>query len=437
LKGLLQKVFPLEKEDWAKALPLSAFFFLVIITFWVLKPIKRGMMVHYFADSPLKIWGMTFHGAQTEQLGKVLNVIAIYFAVVLFTWLVKKFPRHYLVLIFGVVFSGLFLIYSYLLKHQNGPVVVSFFVLGDVYVTVMVALFWSFTNDIASPQEAKRTYGFIGLGGVVGGFVGASIVESKVQDVGPSFLLLGCIIPMVAVVILAFWVQAKEEKKTHEEGPAATPTKTSEIWEGGKLVFASRYLLAIAGLVLIYEITANLIDFQLASTIETSIPDALKKDAFFGTVGVWTGIASIITQIFLTSWVLDRLGVRVALSFLPVSIFFTSLGFLIFPVLAMVTAMSSVTNAISYSINQSSKEALYTPTPRDAIYKAKAFIDMFVQRFAKGLAVFLNLAFVAFTGANVRWLSLLALALTMGYYGLISFVGKEFKKDAGQVKKAA
>src|SRR5262249_53051195 len=158
---------------------------------------------------------------------------------------------------------------------------------------------------------------------------------------------------------------------------------------------------------------------------------------YFGTVGAWTGIASIVTQIFLTSWVLDKLGVKVALSFLPVSIFFTSLGFLIFPVLAMATAMSSITNAISYSINQSSKDALYTPTPRDAIYKAKAFIDMFVQRFAKAFAVILNLAFVALIGANVRWLSVLALVLTTGYYGLIAYVGKEFKKDEGQVKKAA
>ncbi|MDX1639724.1 MAG: Npt1/Npt2 family nucleotide transporter, partial [Balneolaceae bacterium] len=84
-----------------------------------------------------------------------------------------------------------------------------------------------------------------------------------------------------------------------------------------------------------------------------------------------------------------------------------------------------------YSINQSAKEALYTPTSQDVKYKAKAFIDMFVQRFAKVLAVVLNLAVAAWVGlGNVRWLSVACLVILVFWILLVRFAGREFEKKA-------
>ncbi len=428
--AFLKRIFPLRSEDWPKALPLAAFFFLVISTFWILKPMKRGMMISYFAESPLHFLGHTFDGAQSEQLGKALNVLVAYLAVILFTWLVKRFPRHYLVLIFGALFSGLFLLYSSLLHDLNAPVVVSFYVLGDIFNTVMVVLFWSFTDDICMPPEARRSYGLIGLGGILGGFFGATVVAHNVEALGRSTLLIACVAPMLLVIFLAFNIQRGIVKKTGSRHPAATPTTTSEFWEGAKLVFASRYVLAIAGLILVYGIISNLIDFQFASAVEANIPLELRKDAFFGMVGQFTAIASVLIQVFLTSWVLQRFGVRTALSFLPVAILVTSFGFFVFPVLGLIAAMSIGDNSMHYSINQSAKEVLYTATSRDAIYKAKAFIDMFLERFAKVISVFFAVGFVLVMGNNIRWLSPLILALALFWYGLIVYLGREFRQRA-------
>ena len=390
---------------------------------------KRGVMIGYFGDHPIHFLDYTLNGAQAEQLGKILNVFAAYLVVVLFTYLVKKFPRHYLVLIFAAAFAVLFLIYSILLARLNIFVVMSFYVLGDIFNTVMVALFWAFTNDIASPGLAKRSYGIVGLGGVLGGFVGATVVETSVEGAGRSALLLACIIPMILVVLLAFYVQHQVQKsKSEYEKPATKPTKTSELWEGAQLVFKSRYLLAIAGLVLLYELTSNIIDFQLASTVEVQIREELQKDAFFGTVGRYTGIASILIQLFLTSWIMRRFSVKAALSFLPIAIFVTSLGFLISPLLFFAAAMSVSDNSMNYSINQSAKETLYTPTNPDTMYKAKAFIDMFVQRFAKVLSVGVNLGLVIIAAIQVRWLAALGLVLVTGWYGLVNYLGRQFAK---------
>ena len=85
-------------------------------------------------------------------------------------------------------------------------------------------------------------------------------------------------------------------------------------------------------------------------------------------------------------------------------------------------------NGYSYSINQSAKEVLYVPTTRDEKYKAKAFIDMFVQRFAKALAVGLSLLITTYFAGfeSLRWLSLLTVVLLVLWILAVRYVGRVF-----------
>jgi len=423
----------IRRREWLPTVLMSAFFFLVIAIFWILKPLKRGLLVSYFGDAPVTFFGLTFGGAEAEQIAKFLNVIAAYVVVIVFTILARRFPRHWLVAILTAFFGASFAVYAYLLQDVQSQLVVwSFYVLGDMFNTAMVVVFWAFTDDIWTPEEAKRTYGMVGLGGVVGGLVGATIVNATVEEAGRPPLLLWAILPLALIVIIAFVVNrlttTREERR---ENHAAAPRKTTPAaLEGGKLVFASRYLLAIAAIVGIYELVSNLVDFQLASTVETRVAGDLPKDAFFAMVGQVTGAASIVVQLLLTSWIMKSFGVKVALLFLPIAIATSSLGFLLLPTLVFATAMSASDNALNYSINQSAREALYTPTDPEVTYKAKAFIDMVVQRFGKVVAVGLNLGFVAIVTEEVRWLSLVTLGLATAWCFLILQVGRRFNEKA-------
>src|SRR5690606_24355562 len=89
-------------------------------------------------------------------------------------------------------------------------------------------------------------------------------------------------------------------------------------------------------------------------------------------------------------------------------------------------------NAFSYSINQSAREALYTPTSRDEKYKAKAFIDMFVQRFAKAVAVGIALLMSSLIPegdvGDARWLSIVVLAVVAVWVFAARYAGKRFRQ---------
>jgi AAA family ATP:ADP antiporter len=233
--GFIGQFHAIRRDEWPKALSMCSFFFLIIATFWVLKPIKRGLIVHYFSDNPIRLLGLTFTGAEGEQIGKVLNVIAVYFVVILFTSLVRKFPRHHVVLIFSVMFGTALVFYASVIGEPNPFVVFSFFVFGDMFNAALVGLFWAFTNDIVTTEESKRTYGVIGLGGVVGGFTGATVVRSSVETVGRSPLLLIAVIPLVLITFIAYKVHRRDaQKKTAipRRGPLPRAGGQLRPWKG-------------------------------------------------------------------------------------------------------------------------------------------------------------------------------------------------------------
>ena len=435
LDRLKNEFFDIRAGEWPKALGLSAYFFLVIAIFWVLKPIKRGLIISYFGDHPLHLAGWVLSGAQAEQVGKVLNMFVAFAVVGLFTWLVRRYARHYLILIFCGVFGGLFLLFGTVIENIEafGPSGVwSFYVTGDIWTTVMVATFWAFANDLNTGPEAERLYGIVGLGGVLGGFVGASVVTGLVESMGRSTVVFACLVPTALIAGLAVWIHHRECEKapdipcTPEEREVLN--EDNAFLEGAKLVFQSKYLLGIAAVLGLYEMVSNIVDFQLAAIVEKQVTTEVKRDTFFGIVGQATSLVSIGVQLFLTSFVMKRYSVKAALLFLPVAILGGTIGFVALPTLLFVGFMSVSDNALNYSINQSAKEALYTPTTQDEKYKAKSFIDMFVQRAGKVLAVALNLGLTALVITDVRWLSVAVGILLVAWIAVIRFLGRRYEE---------
>ena len=91
-------------------------------------------------------------------------------------------------------------------------------------------------------------------------------------------------------------------------------------------------------------------------------------------------------------------------------------------------------SGFAYSVNQSAKEALYVPRTRDEKYKAKAFIDMFVQRFAKVLAIGVSLVATTYFAAfsTTRWLSLFTLVIVILWVFAALYAGRRFRELSKQ-----
>jgi AAA family ATP:ADP antiporter len=315
------------------------------------------------------------------------------------------------------------------LVQPEGGTVWSFYLFGDLFSTLMVATFFAFLNDAVYPDTARRLYGLVGLGGVAGGVFGSTVVRVNIDSMAYSDWLWLCV-GLALLIVVAAWVAGRHVQVTddpvHVEPEAPTHSAATE---GARLVFSSPYLLSIVAVVGLYEVISTIMDFQFTATVAhyLSGPEIGAQFALIYSITNWV---SLFVQFFLTGLVMSRFGVGVALLVLPCAIAMGSTAFLLFPVLWMGSLLNTADNGFSYSINQSAKEALYVPTSSAEKYRAKAFIDMFVQRFAKSVAVLISLGLTfAFTDFDsLRYLSLITLVLLVVWVIAARYAGRKFRE---------
>ena len=427
----------IRRSELPLALLMFSYFFLVITSFWVLKPIKKWLFIGFYDQSGFNLltWHMT--AAQAELLAKVLNMLVAFLAVTVFSLLSRKFRRQQLTFIFTAFFMLCYVLYANIIDNPGGWTIWTFYLFGDLFSTLMVATFFAFLNDSVTPDAAKRLYGLVGLGGVAGGAFGTSFVRLQIEHVSISAWLWICFGIALAILLIAFSagrmvagristgeIILKDEQEPKKRGgnPAL---------EGARLVFRSKYLLAIVGIVGLYEIVSTILDFQFTSTIAHYLEGpAIGRQ--FSTIYTITNWVSVFVQLFLTSFIMTRFGLTTALMVLPIAALIGSMGFMAAPILWVGSFLNTVDNGFSYSINQSAKETLYVPATRDEKYKAKAFIDMFVQRFAKALAVGMSLAVTTvFTQfSTIRWLSLFTIIVMIIWISAVRYAGRQFRKKS-------
>src|SRR5690606_2296906 len=210
--------------------------------------------------------------------------------------------------------------------------------------------------------------------------------------------------------------------------PQLEPPRTLS---AARLVFGSRYFLTILGIVSIYEVVSTVLDLHFSYTITHLLSgDAIGRQ--FSTVYVITNSVSLLVQLFVTTPLMRHRGVTAALLVLPIVAGGASLTFALIPRLWTGSLLNTADNAFSYSVQQSARESLYVPRPSEEKYPAKAFIDMFGQRVAKGIGVLLSLLFAqTLTGMTaVRSLSIVTAALTVAWIALALHAGRRFDEES-------
>ena len=444
----LKAIFDIRRSELPLALLMFSYFFLVITSFWILKPIKKSLFIEFYDKDGFN-FKLDFHALnnlgvdigtlqwalsapQAEQIAKVLNMVVAIFAVIVFTWLARRFRRQQLTIIFTVFFLLCYSAYSFVIDQPGDSIIWSFYLFGDLFSTLMVATFFAFLNDSVTPDAAKRLYGLIGLGGVVGGAFGTSMVSELITRLSDQNWLWICFALGVLILFVAFFAGRIVDRNPPtqpvqmEQEP---PKKGNAALEGAQVVFKSPYLLSIVAIVGLYEIASSIMNFQFTSTIAYYLEgDAIGEQ--FAKVFAITNIGAMLVQLFLTSFVMSRLGIGVALLILPVALLGGSAAFMVVPILWVGSSLNMVDNLFSYSINQSAKESLYVPVSKDEKYKAKAFIDMFVQRFAKAVAVVISLGITMIFGdfSSLRWLSLVTIVVVGLWIYAAVFAGRRFKE---------
>jgi len=423
-KGLRSFV-DIRKGEFEPALLFFLFWFFVIVVFQALRPLKKGLFVEHL-------------GAHTELYAKLANIGVAMLAVVVFTALYNRFGSRRLIPTLCAIFAVALLVFAGVLSGGGAPAPWmnwAFYLFGDAWSTVWVTTFWAYLTELTRTDQSKRLYGLIGAGGVIGGLMANFTVWQYIQKSGIGVLLAGAAVVtvIVAAIVLRLETIARRPGAAISRQASASPKTTSEktapkgnpVFDGARLVVASKYLLAIAMITFLYEINSQILDYQYSSAAET-IQGAGGTQAFFGRVGTIIGVISVVTQLFLVSFITRTFGITTALLILPAAMAAASGIYFVTPMLMTAALLTISDNSFNYSINQTAREMLYVPTSDDVKYKARAFINMLVQRVGKGAAILMALGFDAMSNLPIRYLSILAFAVIAIWVAFGWYAGRQF-----------
>jgi ATP/ADP translocase/HEAT repeat protein len=407
---------------------LFFYLFLVIAAYNVIKPIRNAS----FLD------GL---GYQWLPLVYLLTAVIIGFVVAIHSKIQVKITRYALITL-SILF---FFISCFIFRIVSGngwqglPVI--FWVWANVFIIVLNTQFWITVNDILNPREFKRLSGFFISGGILGGFIGgvlAGLLAKENVDYNLLFLSAGLLTLSALFVYLIFRWQ-KKQKPVAENEEKKGEERTNVLSKPGfrdsyNTVKKHKYLRLIAAIVVLTLVVSTLIDFQWNTIVQNSETGSLTS--FFGYFNAGLMIFAFLLSLLMTSNLFKRYGVRLSLLLYPIVLLLCFSGIGVLASLVMAIIIKGSDKSLAYTINRSARELLFIPVSPDLKYKAIVFIDMFVDRFSKGIgAVFLMI--ILLFGIQdykeiVRVVSLVSVILIFGWIVLTVRASREYVNSVKQ-----
>jgi ATP:ADP antiporter, AAA family len=379
---------------------LSLWFFVITLALWLLKPIRMAALLAHLGSEELPML----------RLGSVLVVGVV---VLGYSRVVNRLSRLQVTLGASLLFTLLILSVWCGLWLKGDALgsqrwfVWAVFCLVEAYATVMVTIFWTYTNDVVSRAQADRLYVRIGLGGILGGIAGGTITDSLIHSIGPVHMLLVCAGCVLLSAGLAWAAEALLSPPPRAVVARGERRVVAEELEGAARVLRSEYLLWMVGVVVAYESAAALTDYVVNVIFERSFRGELELAQMYGRLGWIVSVTALLCQLLIVPVLLP--AKRVALLVPPLVMAVATLSLAILPVATLALVVAASDRGLNYSLQQVTRETLYVPLDDVERYKAKAFIDIFVDRAAKALGSLTLVIVMLFTGTSL--LALLTLAL--------------------------
>ena len=367
----LHRLVPVRKEELTATLWSFAYFFCLLCSYYLLRPVRDEMGIQGGVDNLPRLFTWTF-----------LIMLA---AVPLFGWASSRFPRRKLLPMVYLFFAANLLAFYGLMQSGIAParVAQAFFIWVSVFNLFVVSVFWSFMADLFRNEQARRLYGFISAGGSSGALAGPLLTATFAPSIGPANLL-----PVSAAVLCATVLCIRRLSTWSASNPAGQTSPAARVEEplgggilaGVTLVLKSPYLLGICVYVMLGTLLGTFLYFHQANIIAVDVPSPGMRTALFAKIDFAVNVLTLFCQMFVVGQLVGRFGVGTTLVILPV---LAAIGFFFIgltPTLAVLVVFQVIRRAGEYAIARPAREILFTVLRREEKYKSKSFIDTVVFR---------------------------------------------------------
>ncbi|MGJ4802233.1 NTP/NDP exchange transporter [Luteimonas sp. SDU82] len=378
MRERISDLFNLRRGELAPVLVAGAFFFCILTALMMLRPARDALGMERGIDSVRWLF-----------IGTAVVTLAVN---PLFGWLVARLRRlHFISATYAFFALSLVGFWSLLafapgaVGARSGQVFYVWFSVFNLFVTMV---FWALLADRFSSDQGRRLFALIAVGGTLGAIFGPWLASRLAEPLGTASLLLVAAGFLLLAVGLA-WTLVHVRPDRDAVGPDAARVDTiareeqrigGSAWAGLRAVFASPYLMGIAGYVLTMTVVATFIYFTRLQMVAAAESDLDARTSLLGNIDMWTQVAVLLLQLTLTGQIIRRFGLGVALAALPVANALGFVGLAVYGSFALLILLEAMNRAVQRGLTRPAREALFTVIGREDKYKAKAFIDTFVYR---------------------------------------------------------
>ena len=345
---------------------------------------------YYLLKTAREVFILSEGGAEVKSYASAGQALLLLVIVPAYSAFASRVSRAQLVTWVPIFFASNILIFA-AAARAGWNVGVPYFLWLGIFNVMVIAQFWAFANDLYTQEQGRRLFPLIGVGSSLGAWIGSVRAGFLIDAVGPLRLLLGGAVTLVICVALARTVewQSRGARRTGTAPPDAPVGGTQS---GFSMLFADRYLMLIALLALVLNIVNTTGEYLFGRyVVDTATAmhgsgeaNAAARGQFIGDVysSFYSNVnlLGLVLQLFVVSRVFKFLGVGRALFIHPV---IAAVGYLLMlraPSFEAMRWLKTADNAVDYSLGNTTKQALWLPTSRQAKYKAKQAVDSFCVR---------------------------------------------------------
>lgn len=386
-------------EERSKLLAMMGLYFLVLFAVGILRPIRNALALDGLGDT------------RFYQVYLVSGVVI--FAVPPYNRLANRI--HWRILIPAVAaFFALALLVLRLL-YSDGSTVFGMVFYGyyDLFAAALVTQFFMAVQVFFNARNAKSAIPLVIVGGSLGATMGGFTTGLLSEAIGAPNLMLvaSAFIGAFAVALPFVWAGyppiRPPGKTVRKKGFSATEFAR---------VFSHRHIRLIAALVLITVLAKTMVDYEFNEVTRMYVGNRDAISSFQGWVLGATQWLPILVLLVLGP-VLKRWGVGLAVLILPVVMLMTTLGLALVFGVWMAVAAKAADSTFRYSAERTAREVLYVPVPTDLKLRAKAYVDMALEKgvgkVLSALVIFLLLPAVGMRG--IPWvIAALCVVWTLG-----------------------
>ena len=401
------------KESFSKESLLGSFlFFLVLSSWYVLRPVRNEMAVANVDDLPYLLAA----GAIA-----MLLINPIYSLVVSKTNLRKIVIYCYSFLIVNL----LIFLSTWKFLGIGDPVWVGriFYVWCNVYSFFVVSIFWVVIINIFRNSKTRSFYGVIMAGGSLGAIFGSEISKrfSNSFDVyGLEFFTLSAAILLFFAMLLAMNItRSKMNEKILDKNSVGGGSLDSI-----KNSIQSEEIRNIAAYVWMWTCLMTIQWITAINIIEEWSSDSQQRISFFATIEQIVSPLTLLIQLFLTNIIIRKVGIKNIMILYGFLFLIAYLLYGFFPSIVAVAIVTVFLRVFEYGFNKPTREIIYSTLKQNDRYKSSVLIDTFVSRFGDltGSAL---IKLAGFTTITFNALPLMALPIA----GYLSFLGMRISKE--------